>query len=82
MEALLHTRPTWRTVSFDPTPVLLVQGLQDALAPPDDGRHYAAEHPQVKLVEIEGAGHALLPERPTELAEACLPFLSQVAGGN
>jgi pimeloyl-ACP methyl ester carboxylesterase len=81
MEALLHTHPTWRTVSFEPTPVLLAQGLQDALAPPEDGRHYAAEHPRVELVEIDGAGHALLPERPDELAQACLQFLSQVADG-
>jgi pimeloyl-ACP methyl ester carboxylesterase len=81
MEALLHTHPTWRTATFAPTPVLLVQGLQDALAPPGDGRHYAAEHPNVKLVEIDGAGHALLPERPDEVAEACLAFLRQVAEG-
>jgi pimeloyl-ACP methyl ester carboxylesterase len=36
----------------------------------------------VELVEIDGAGHALLPERPDELAQACLQFLSRVADGN
>jgi pimeloyl-ACP methyl ester carboxylesterase len=33
-------------------------------------------HPdRVRLVEIDGAGHALLPERPDEIAAAVVPFL-------
>jgi pimeloyl-ACP methyl ester carboxylesterase len=56
--------------------VLVVQGLQDACALPENGRRYVAAHPDVAtLVEIDGAGHALLPERPDAIAEAVVAFL-------
>ena len=59
--------------------VLVVQGLQDACAVPENGRRYAAMHPdRVTLVEIDGAGHALLPERPAEVAAAVVTFLTAV----
>ena len=57
--------------------VLVVQGLQDACAVPENGRRYAAMHPdRVQLVEIDGAGHALLPERPEAISAAVLAFLT------
>lgn len=57
--------------------VLVVQALQDAIAPPGNGRRYVAESaPHARLVEIEGAGHAMLPERPTEIAGALVDFLN------
>ncbi len=57
-------------------PLLVVQGLQDAIALPANGRALQAELAErVTLVEIDGAGHALLPERPDEVARAVLPFL-------
>lgn len=56
--------------------VLVVQGLHDACAVPENGRRYLAMHPgRTTLVEIEGAGHALLPERPDEVAAAVIAFL-------
>ena len=57
---------------------LVVQGLQDLIAVPENGRRYVAEHPEAMLVEIDGAGHALLPERPDDIAVAVIRFL---AGG-
>jgi pimeloyl-ACP methyl ester carboxylesterase len=57
--------------------VLVVQGLQDAIAPVENGRRYKAESaPHAQLVEIDGAGHAMLPEQPHRIAEAVLNFLS------
>lgn len=57
--------------------VLVVQGLQDVCAVPENGRRYAAMHPdRVRLVEIEGAGHALLPEQPDAISAAVIGFLT------
>lgn len=57
--------------------VLVVQGLQDAIAPVENGRRYRAESaPHAQLVEIDGAGHAMLPEQPARITEALLGFLS------
>lgn len=55
---------------------LVVQGLQDLIAVPENGRRYVAEHPEATLVEIDGAGHALLPERPDDVAAALVTFLA------
>lgn len=59
-------------------PILCVQALQDVIAPPDlAGRAlYSALGPeQVTLVEIDEAGHALLPEQPLLVLRAVLEFL-------
>ena len=56
--------------------VLVVQGLQDACTVPENGRRYLAMHPgRTTLVEIDGAGNALLPERPDQVAAAVIAFL-------
>jgi pimeloyl-ACP methyl ester carboxylesterase len=74
MEALLHTPPTaWMSASIVPTQV--IQALQDELAPPQGGRDYVANHPEVSLIELDGAGHAMLPEQPLAIAEATIEFL-------
>lgn len=74
--AVQRTAPgEWTGVAADR--VLVVQGLQDACAVPANGRQYAAMHPdRVSLVEIDGAGHALLPERPDAVSAAVVEFLS------
>jgi pimeloyl-ACP methyl ester carboxylesterase len=57
--------------------VLVVQALQDAVAVPANGRRYAADHPDVaQLVEIDGAGHALVVEQPDAVSDALLAFLA------
>jgi pimeloyl-ACP methyl ester carboxylesterase len=56
--------------------VMVIQGLNDQIAPVENGRRYQAESaPHAQLVEINNAGHALLPEQPTAIAEAVLKFL-------
>lgn len=60
-------------------PMLVVQGLQDAIALPDNGRSLKAEFAdRVTLVEIDGAGHALLPEQPEAIANAVLAFIGNL----
>jgi pimeloyl-ACP methyl ester carboxylesterase len=56
--------------------VLVIQGLDDAIAPVENGRRYKSESaPHAQLVEIKNAGHALLPEQPHAIADAVLQFL-------
>lgn len=60
--------------------VLVVQGLQDRVAVPENGRRYVAdlraEAVDARLVELHGAGHALLPEQPDAITEALLAFFA------
>ncbi len=59
-------------------PMLVVQGLQDRIAPPGNGRALKeAFDDRVTLVEVDGAGHALLPEQPDAVAEAVITFLRE-----
>lgn len=56
--------------------VLVVQGLEDAIAPVENGRRYRDESaPHAELIEIEGAGHAMLPEQPAAISAAVVSFL-------
>jgi pimeloyl-ACP methyl ester carboxylesterase len=62
-------------------PLLIVQGLEDGVAPPDNGwamqREFGA---RVTLVDLPDAGHALLPEQPAALAAAVIGFLNRMEG--
>jgi pimeloyl-ACP methyl ester carboxylesterase len=74
-QAALSTEPAawWSAVA---PRVLVIQGLQDHMAVPENGRRYVADVAQhATLCEIDGAGHALLPERPGEIANALIAFL-------
>ncbi len=60
-------------------PVLVVQGLQDRLAPPANGRGLVAElGGRARLVEFDAMGHAMVPEQPAALVAALLGFLAEV----
>lgn len=59
-------------------PIMLLQGLQDVVAPPENGRLLKEElGARVELVEIDGAGHALLPEQPEQVSKNVLAFLER-----
>ena len=61
--------------------ILVVQGLEDRMAPPENGRTLAQRlGRRVTLVEVENAGHALLPEQPDRVAAAVVDFLRSAAG--
>jgi pimeloyl-ACP methyl ester carboxylesterase len=60
---------------------LVVQGLNDRLAPPENGRLLKQElGDRVTLVEFSGAGHMMLLEEPERTAAAILSFLDQHRG--
>ena len=51
-------------------PMLVIQGLQDKVAPPGNGRDLKTNDPnRVTLVEIDGAGHGIVVEHPARLAD-------------
>ena len=57
------------------TPLLVIQGLQDVVAPPENGHMMKEEMgDRVELIDIEGAGHAMLPEQPEKIAAAIIAF--------
>lgn len=59
-------------------PMLIVQPMQDRIAPIENAYALRDKCPQeVEIVEIENAGHALLPEQPEAVAEAVLAFLAK-----
>jgi pimeloyl-ACP methyl ester carboxylesterase len=56
--------------------ILVIQGDQDRIAPPANAAILKADAPdRVTVIHIDGAGHALLPEQPAELANAILGYL-------
>jgi len=61
--------------------VLVVQGLDDVLAPPVNGRELVDRlGARAALIEIANAGHAMLPEQPLAIATALIDFLALRAG--
>jgi len=65
----------WTSGSAD---ILIVQGREDRMAPPENGRALARSlGPRVRLVEVEHAGHALLPEQPERVCAEVVRFLAE-----
>jgi pimeloyl-ACP methyl ester carboxylesterase len=60
------------------TPMLVIQGLQDKVAPPGNGRDLEANYAgRVTLVDIDGAGHGLVVEQPARIAEEAARFFGE-----
>lgn len=58
-------------------PLLVVQGLDDRVAVPENGRRLvAAIGERGRLVELADAGHALIFEQPDAVAAAVIEFLA------
>jgi pimeloyl-ACP methyl ester carboxylesterase len=63
----------------DPVPVLAVVGRQDRISPPANAEDLVARvGERGRLVVVDDAGHALLPEQPDRLAEAVTGWLEYV----
>jgi pimeloyl-ACP methyl ester carboxylesterase len=57
-------------------PILVVQPMQDTVATPVNARMLKEEFKErITVVEIEDAGHALLPEQPEAVARAVIGYL-------
>lgn len=60
-------------------PMLVVQGLSDVVAPPENGRGLAREYPdRVTLVELPDLGHSLAIERPDLVGDAIIKWLKDL----
>lgn len=60
--------------------ILVIQGLQDRVAPPDNGydlKLIAGD--RASVVDLDGASHALLPEKPQEIENAVMQFLNELS---
>jgi pimeloyl-ACP methyl ester carboxylesterase len=65
-------------------PTTIVTGTADRIVSPASARRLAADIPGANVVEIQGASHLLLQERPHELAELIAQagaYASELAGG-
>jgi pimeloyl-ACP methyl ester carboxylesterase len=61
-------------------PMLVLQGAEDVGAPPANAQLLAqAYSDRVTVVEILGAGHAMLPEQPERIADEILRYLGKTA---
>ena len=57
-------------------PILIIQGLDDRMAPPANGRILKDElGERVKLIELGDCGHAMLPEQPERIAAEVIAYL-------
>ena len=57
-------------------PLLIIQGLDDRIAPPENGRQLKAElGDRVRLLELDQCGHAMLPERLRRIAAELIAYL-------
>jgi pimeloyl-ACP methyl ester carboxylesterase len=60
--------------------MLVIQGLADVAAPPENGRSLKADYPErVTLVELPGLGHRMTWERPDLITEAIAAFAQKLA---
>jgi pimeloyl-ACP methyl ester carboxylesterase len=59
--------------------MLVIQGLDDDVAPPENGRSLARDHPgRVRLLEVAGSGHEVLAERPDVVVPAIVAFVREI----
>lgn len=60
-------------------PMLVLQGLYDVIAPPENGRSLKRDHPgRVTLVEFEGLGHSMARERPDLVVSAIVSWTTKL----
>lgn len=59
-------------------PMLVIQGLNDKIAPPENAWNLVNRRPDARLVALPNMGHAMLPERPQQLADAVVNFLHEL----
>ncbi|MEO1056510.1 MAG: alpha/beta hydrolase [Actinomycetota bacterium] len=60
-------------------PMLVVQGADDRIAPPENGHRLKARWPdRVEVVDVPNAGHAVLNEQPDAVATAIQEFIARL----
>jgi len=61
-------------------PMLVVQGLEDRVAVPQNAFNLAIKRPDTWLVGIPNCGHNMVFEQPDEVAEQIVAFLKRLGG--
>ena len=57
-------------------PVLMILGKRDLMTPVKIAKDLASKLPDVKVVALEGAGHSLMAEKPDDVLDSLIAFLS------
>jgi pimeloyl-ACP methyl ester carboxylesterase len=57
-------------------PALLILGKRDQMAPTKAARDVISKLPDVKIVALDGAGHALMTEKPDDVLDSLIAFLA------
>jgi pimeloyl-ACP methyl ester carboxylesterase len=74
-QSLAPTVPLEAWWSGGKAPMLVLQGLEDVIAPPENGRSLRRDHPdRVTLVEFENLGHYMAHERPDLVVDAIVSW--------
>jgi pimeloyl-ACP methyl ester carboxylesterase len=60
------------------TPALVIAGSLDQLTPPQYSQYLGANLRHARLSLIEGAGHMIMLERPTQVADKVRAFLAEI----
>jgi pimeloyl-ACP methyl ester carboxylesterase len=58
-------------------PGLIVQGLNDRIAPPQNAWNLVKRRPNTRVVGLAHCGHAILPEQPRAVRDALVSFLRE-----
>lgn len=76
--AATRAEPADRWLAGGSVPMLVVQGAQDRIAPPENGHRLRERWPdRVEVVDVPHAGHAVLNEQPDAVADAIIDFVSR-----
>ena len=60
-------------------PMLVLQGLHDVVAPPENGRSLRRDYPErITLVEFVDLGHAMARERPDLVADTIITWIKKL----
>lgn len=74
----MRAEPTDGWLTGGSVPMLVVQGTEDRIAPPENGHRLQARWPErVRVVDVPNAGHAVINEQPKAAAEAIIAFVSE-----
>ncbi|MBI2384786.1 MAG: alpha/beta fold hydrolase [Elusimicrobia bacterium] len=77
-----HERPDIYLRDIAPTPLLVMQGLQDRMVPPASARRlWALAGRPKELLELPGEGHEFENDRPAVVAAACDWLQARLAAG-
>ncbi len=68
---------TYERLDLLTSPTLIIQGAEDRLKSPAEGRRMAARLPNARLVVLTNAAHTPQWDQPRAFGEALLPFLLQ-----